>query len=107
LLHRLQSGEETDTILNETEFQYPSGFPPAMHDLIPLPMLRPGQSGQIGQVLGRADEVHRLHELGIHVGRSVEMVQSGSPCIVRLNGAKLCFRNCDALSVLVRLGEVA
>jgi Fe2+ transport system protein FeoA len=78
-----------------------------MFDPIPLPMLLPGQTGLIDQVLGRAEEVHRLHELGLHPGRSVEMVQAGSPCIVKLNGAKLCFRDCDAISVLVRLGDVA
>jgi Fe2+ transport system protein FeoA len=80
---------------------------PAVLDPIPLSMLPPGQTGQIDQVLGRAEEVHRLHELGLAPGRSVEMVQAGSPCIVKLNGAKLCFRDCDAVSVLVRPGDVA
>jgi hypothetical protein len=31
------------------------------------------------------------------------MVQSGSPCIVKLNGNRLAFRNNEALSVLVRV----
>jgi hypothetical protein len=31
------------------------------------------------------------------------MVQSGSPCIIRMSGHKLCFRHNDALNVLVRL----
>ena len=78
-----------------------------MLDLIPLPLLQPGQRALIDQVLGPADEVHRLHEMGMHVGRPIEMVQPGSPCIVRLDGAKLCFRDGEAMSVLVRLGEVA
>lgn len=78
-----------------------------MSELIPLPMLPPGQLAQIDQVMGLAEDVHRLQELGMQVGRSVEMVQAGSPCIIKLNGTKLCFRDCDALSVLVRLGEVA
>jgi Fe2+ transport system protein FeoA len=78
-----------------------------MHDVIPLPLLQPGQRASIDQLMGRAEEVHRLEELGLRVGAAVEMVQSGSPCIVALNGAKLCFRGCDATSVLVKLGEVA
>jgi Fe2+ transport system protein FeoA len=78
-----------------------------MHDLIPLPLLQPGQRARVNQLLGLAEEVHRLEELGLRVGTAVEMVQSGSPCIVALDGAKLCFRGCEATSVLVKLWEVA
>jgi Fe2+ transport system protein FeoA len=78
-----------------------------MHDLIPLPMLRPGQRASIGELMGQADDVQRLQELGMRVGSIVEMLQAGSPCIVNLDGTKLCFRACDATSVLVRLGAVA
>jgi Fe2+ transport system protein FeoA len=78
-----------------------------MPEVIPLPLLRPGQRAMIDQLMGRADDVHRLEELGLRVGAAVEMVQAGTPCIVALNGAKLCFRGCEATSVLVKLGEVA
>ena len=50
---------------------------------------------------------HFRQQLGMRVGTTVEMLQAGSPCIVKLNGTKLCFRACDATSVLVRPGEVA
>jgi len=30
------------------------------------------------------------------------MLQSGSPCIIRTSGSKLCFRPNDAVNVLVR-----
>jgi ferrous iron transport protein A len=78
-----------------------------MHDLVPLSMLQPGQQAWIDQVLGQADDVQRLEELGMRVGSAIEVVQAGSPCIVRLDGAKLCFRACDVTSVLVRLQEAA
>ncbi|MDX1945093.1 MAG: FeoA domain-containing protein [Pirellulaceae bacterium] len=78
-----------------------------MHDSFPISLLQPGQRAVIDQLLGRADEVQRLRELGMHDGRPIEMIQAGSPCIVRLNGAKLCFRDCEGVSVLVRLGDVA
>jgi ferrous iron transport protein A len=78
-----------------------------MHELVPLPLLRPGQRASIDQLLGRDDDVHRLQELGMRIGSTVEMLQSGSPCIVKLDGTKLCFRACDATSVLVRPGDVA
>jgi len=78
-----------------------------MPNLIPLPLMIPGQRAAIDQLMGRDDEVHRLQELGMRIGSTVEMLQAGSPCIVKLDGTKLCFRACDATSVLVRLGEVA
>lgn len=78
-----------------------------MHDLLPLQLLPPGKPGRVDQLLGRPDEVHRLEELGIRVGTEVEMVRSGSPCIVKLGGARLAFRDNEALRVLVRLGDVA
>jgi len=78
-----------------------------MHFLLPLHLLAPGSRALIGQLVGRADEVHRLEELGMRVGTQVEMVQAGSPCIIRLGGAKLCFRDNEAVGVLVRTGDAA
>jgi Fe2+ transport system protein FeoA len=73
-------------------------------DLIPLEMLRPGQLAVVGEIVGQAEHVVRLEELGLRSGRAVEMVQAGSPCIIRVDGHKLCFRDGECFSVLVRLG---
>ena len=73
-----------------------------MHNLIPLSLMTAGQRAQVDKVSGHPDVVHRLEELGIRGGAAIEMVQSGSPCIIRLSGHKLCFRADDLLSVLVR-----
>jgi ferrous iron transport protein A len=78
-----------------------------VHELIPLHMLSPGQSAQVGQVTGRPEQVHRLEELGLRGGAAIEMVQSGSPCIIRLAGHKLCFRADELLRVLVRRGAIS
>ena len=72
-----------------------------MHDLIPLSQLAGGARAAVGAVLGLPDDVRRLEELGLRNGAIVEMVQTGSPCIIRLDGAKLCFRTDELLSVLV------
>jgi ferrous iron transport protein A len=74
----------------------------ATHELIPLTLLAPGEQASIGQVIGQPEAVHRLEELGLRDGATVEMVQSGSPCIVRLDGQKLCFRADELLRVMVR-----
>lgn len=76
-----------------------------MQELVPLHHLAPGQSADVGHIVGRPEEVHRLEELGLRGGATVEMVQNGSPCIIRLAGQKLCFRADDLLRVLVRMGE--
>ena len=78
-----------------------------MFDLIPLGSLRAGQRALVEQVLGQAYQVHRLEELGIRGGASIEMLQPGSPCIVQLAGNKLCFRGGETMSILVRVGAVA
>jgi len=80
---------------------------PVAHDLLPLTLLRPGQIARIDQLVGDSDAVCRLNEMGLRVGDHVEMVQSGSPCIVRLRGHQLCLRDGNLFQVLVRTKDVA
>lgn len=82
-------------------------FCPPVYDPIPLQFLLPGQSATVTEVIGDSEQVVRLEELGLRSGRTVEMLQPGSPCIVRLDGHKLCFRDSDVCSILVQpAGEV-
>jgi Fe2+ transport system protein FeoA len=73
-------------------------------ELIPLPLLSAGQCAWVDRIIGRPDEVHRLEELGLRGGAAIEMLQGGSPCIIRLGGQKLCLRSDELASVLVRSG---
>jgi ferrous iron transport protein A len=72
-----------------------------MPDMVPLNMLRCGQAAVVRQIVGCIDQVRRLEELGLRGGTQLEMVRSGTPCIVRLADTTLCFRDGDQLSVLV------
>jgi Fe2+ transport system protein FeoA len=45
--------------------------------------------------------------MGLRGGAEIEMMQAGSPCIIRLDGHKLCFRDDEATRVLVEMGAVA
>ena len=72
-----------------------------MHALIPLSALRSGQVAEVRQVAGRPEQVRRLEELGLRDGAQLEMVRSGSPCIVRLGTSTLCFRSGELLAVMV------
>ncbi len=78
-----------------------------MGKLVPLSHLMTGQKAEIGQLMGRPDNVRRLAEMGLRDGTAVEMVCSGSPCIIRLDGQRICIRANELLSVLVRPGAVA
>lgn len=78
-----------------------------MHELVPINLLSSGEIASVGHVLGQAEQVHRLEELGLRGGACIEMVQPGSPCIIRLAGQKLCIRADELLSVLVRRGALA
>jgi ferrous iron transport protein A len=74
----------------------------AVPDNIPLSLLSPGATAYVSEFLGCADTIHRLQELGLRGGTKIEMLQAGSPCIIRLAGQKLCFRADELLSVFVR-----
>ena len=78
-----------------------------MHDLIPLNCLPSGALGQVAGLMGRPEQVRRIQELGFQPGAAVEMVRSGSPCILRLAGQTLCFRANELLNVLIRPGTPA
>jgi len=75
-----------------------------MSDMIPLNLLAGGTVGEVTQLIGCAEQVHRLEEMGFRCGTVVEMVSAGSPCIVKVLGSKVCFREAQLLSVMVRPG---
>ena len=70
-------------------------------------MIARGETAEVTDLVGSPDYVHRLEELGLRRGVRVEMVQSGSPFIIRLAGNKLCIREGDCFGVLVQRSEVA
>ena len=73
-----------------------------MNALLPLFRLAAGQVGEIESISGEPSQVHRLHELGMYQGIKVTMIRSGTPCVIRLAGHKLCFRQNDGLDIQVR-----
>ncbi|PQO40167.1 ferrous iron transport protein A [Blastopirellula marina] len=69
--------------------------------MMPLDMLPIGQTAEISDVLGDQNDVKRLAEMGLRCGVVVQVVQQGSPCIIRVDGSTLCFRECQHLQVFV------
>jgi ferrous iron transport protein A len=72
-----------------------------MYPSVPLTTLRRGDVAEIAQVLGAPEQIRRLEELGLSGGARLEIVRGGSPCIVRVAGTTLCFRDDELLRILV------
>lgn len=76
-------------------------------EMVPLSLLRAGQTASVGEILGNTELAHRLREMGLCNGAKVKMVRQGSPCIICLGGQRLGFR-CDELArVFVRVCGLA
>ncbi len=77
------------------------------NEVIPLRLLMPGQMARVHSVVGCCDQVRRLEELGFRSGTDLELISHGSPCIVRLDGSRLCIRDSQLLQVMVALRQSA
>lgn len=76
-----------------------------MTQVLPIELLHSGERGRICDVEGSPDLVHRLEEMGLHQGVTVQMVRSGSPCILAVNHHRLSFRGSDLANVLVEVAR--
>ena len=72
-----------------------------MSEFISLSALRPGQVAEIGEIVGPEAHIRRLNELGLRTGAFLQMIRCGSPCILRVDGSTLCFRDDDSLRLVV------
>ena len=72
-----------------------------MSEFISLSALRAGQMAEIGEIVGPLAHIRRLNELGLRTGAFLQMIRCGSPCILRVDGSTLCFRDDDSLRLVV------
>ncbi len=79
--------------------------PLTAHRLIPLELMQTGESGVVFDVEGSESVAHRLSEMGISKGVTIQMVKSGSPCIVAISNHRLSLRIDDSVQVLVEVGS--
>ena len=75
-----------------------------MHELIPLRLLPAGHRAEVCTISGLSEHARRLQELGFRQGVQVEVLRSGNPCIVRLDNSRLCVRDSEISSILVKTG---
>ena len=74
-------------------------------DLVPLKFVSAGNEAEVEAVTGDERLVQRLQEMGICAGCKLKVVCPGSPCIIKVAGSKLCFRDNDVNNILVRVGQ--
>ncbi|MFN4258847.1 MAG: ferrous iron transport protein A [Gemmataceae bacterium] len=70
--------------------------------VLPLELLGSGEWAEVVDVSGEAAWVGRLAELGIRIGSQLQMLQAGSPCLLRVGSARLSLRGELAMQVMVR-----
>lgn len=69
---------------------------------LPLDMLRSGEWAEVDEVHGEPAWVGRLAELGLRSGCRLQMVQDGSPCLLNIDGCRLCLRGRECGQIFVR-----
>ena len=74
-------------------------------EMIPLKCVPCGKIVEVAELTGDYSQTQRLCELGLTTGCRFQVLQQGSPCIIRLSGSKLCFRDNEATSLMVRVPE--
>lgn len=76
-----------------------------MTQVVPLDMLRSGEHGCICDMDGRDEFVHRLEEMGLREGVTIEMLRPGTPCILGVNHHRLTFRPEETTTILVEVSR--
>ena len=73
-----------------------------MHDLLPLDLLRPGDTADVADVHGEPAWVSRLAELGLRIGSRLRVLQAGNPCLLLVGDSRLSLRGDEGTRILVR-----
>ena len=69
--------------------------------LVPLDLMKAGESASIVELTGDSSTVHRLQEMGLRTGAVIRMLKPGAPCVVALDGKRLSLRLNGLLDILV------
>jgi Fe2+ transport system protein FeoA len=63
-----------------------------MPDTLQLQDLPQGKCAQVVDLIGKSADVLQLCEIGMRIGVSLVMMQTGKACVIRVNGSKICLR---------------
>jgi len=71
-------------------------------NLLPLELVRSGEWAVVAEVHGEPSWIGRMAELGVRIGSRLQVLQSGSPCLLLIGGARLSLRSELAMQIWVR-----
>jgi Fe2+ transport system protein FeoA len=74
----------------------PTNAPP-----IPLDFLPSEAEGVIAEIAGCPSSVHRLEEMGVRCGCHIRMLTRGEPCLLNVDGKRMCLRLGEVAEILV------
>lgn len=74
-----------------------------MGPILPLNLLHNGQFGEIIDIFGDDRLIAQAAEKGLRAGAKLEMLSSGNPFLVRVDGTRLSFRADELMEVMVRI----
>lgn len=75
--------------------------PTTCDSLLPLDLMKAGESASIVELTGDSSQVHRLQEMGLRAGATIRMLTPGAPCVIALDGKRLSLRLNELLDILV------
>lgn len=70
--------------------------------VVPLELVSSGQSVEVVDVAGDPSWTSRIQEMGIRVGACLQVLRSGSPCMLQVGNARFCLRCTAGALILVR-----
>lgn len=68
---------------------------------VPVEFLPSEAEGVIAQIAGCPSNVHRLEEMGVRCGCRVRMLTPGEPCLLSVDGKRMCLRLGEVAEILV------
>lgn len=74
----------------------------AHSDPVPVEFLAPNADAVVVEMSGDQQNVHRLEELGIRCGCKLRMLSPGEPCMLAIEGKKMCLRLGKTADILVQ-----
>jgi ferrous iron transport protein A len=69
---------------------------------LPLDLVQTGEWAEVEEVHGETVWVSRMAELGVRAGSRLQVLRQGSPCVLRVGGARLSLRGHPGSQILVR-----
>jgi Fe2+ transport system protein FeoA len=68
---------------------------------VPLEFLPCEAEGVIVEIAGCDSSVHRLEEMGVRCGCRIRMLTPGEPCLLAVDGKRMCLRLGEVAEILV------